>query len=140
MNETICLLVNPVAGSGGRIGHKGSDDLRFYNPEIHSKMERFLSTVPKQVKFIVPPGIMGEAFLKKHDFKFSVIDIHIDDPTTRQNTIEASFTANSVLILVLVLGFSKIRAIFLFSKVLGTLFKLTKLFIENDRFIILSIS
>ncbi|AHC51663.1 ATP-NAD kinase [Sulfolobus acidocaldarius SUSAZ] len=90
MNETICLLVNPVAGSGGRIGHKGSDDLRFYNPEIHSKMERFLSTIPKQVKFIVPPGIMGEVFLKKHDFKFSVINIHIGDPTTRQNTIEAS--------------------------------------------------
>ena len=89
MVRKICLLVNPVAGSGGRIGHKGSDDLRTYNPETPIRMARFLSTAPK-VSYLVAPREMGENYFKGRDFDYQVADIEINSPTTREDTINVT--------------------------------------------------
>ncbi|MEM0263493.1 MAG: ATP-NAD kinase, partial [Saccharolobus sp.] len=40
------FLVNPYAGSGGRIGRKGSDDLYIENPEIKDRIKRFIEKAP----------------------------------------------------------------------------------------------
>ncbi len=81
----IGFLVNPYAGSGGRIGRKGSDDLRVENPEIPLRVKRFLALAPR-VKYFVPRGKMGEAYFKGTDFEYEVIDAGRDN-STREDTI-----------------------------------------------------
>ncbi|BCU71188.1 ATP-NAD kinase family protein [Stygiolobus caldivivus] len=90
MTKTICLLVNPVAGSGGRIGYKGSDSLHTYNQETPLRMARFLSTAPKDsVIYVVAPREMGEDYFKNTQLNYRVIDITIHSPTLRVDTINA---------------------------------------------------
>ncbi|EWG07042.1 MAG: ATP-NAD/AcoX kinase [Candidatus Aramenus sulfurataquae] len=79
------FLVNPYAGSGGRIGRKGSDDLRVENPEIPFRVKRFLNLAPK-VKYFVPRGKMGEVYFRGTDFDYEVIDAGRDN-STREDTI-----------------------------------------------------
>lgn len=84
------FLVNPIAGSGGRIGHKGSDDLKIDNPETPGKVRRFLSLAPKNnVEYIVPEGKMGEIYFSK-DFNFKVINNINKDQTTKEDTIKVT--------------------------------------------------
>lgn len=87
--KRIGFLVNPVAGSGGRIGHKGSDDLYIENPETPLKIKRFLKLAPKDVLYITPKGKMGELYFT-NDFNTKVINIKNLDRTTREDTLIAS--------------------------------------------------
>lgn len=89
MKKTICLLVNPVAGSGGRIGNKGSDNLQIYNTETPSRILRFLNTAPKNANYIVAPREMGENYFKGSEVKYEVAKININTPTSREDTIKA---------------------------------------------------
>ncbi|MFP3200910.1 MAG: ATP-NAD kinase family protein [Sulfolobus sp.] len=82
----VCFIVNPVAGSGGRIGHKGSDDLSTYNPETPLRIDRFLQKAPK-VEYLVGPGVMGEKYFYNKSFSYSVVNIKIHNPTVKEDTI-----------------------------------------------------
>ncbi|BAB66288.1 ATP-NAD kinase family protein [Sulfurisphaera tokodaii] len=87
MLKKIGFLVNPIAGSGGRIGHKGSDDLYIENLETPLKIKRFLSLAPKKgVEYIVAENKMGEIYFN-NDFKFTVIETLNKEKTTREDTI-----------------------------------------------------
>lgn len=88
MNK-VGFLVNPIAGSGGRIGHKGSDDLYIENPETPLKVKRFLQLAPKDVIYITPKGKMGEIYFTK-EFIIQTIDIGNKERTTREDTIQAT--------------------------------------------------
>ncbi|BFH74305.1 ATP-NAD kinase family protein [Sulfurisphaera javensis] len=88
----IGFLVNPVAGSGGKIGHKGSDDLAINNPDTPQKVARFLKLAPKDnIKYITPKGIMGEIYFD-NSFNVKLIDVKNIERTTREDTIIASKT------------------------------------------------
>ncbi len=90
------FLVNPIAGMGGRVGLKGTDNVldeaikRGATPISPIRAGRFLTELSKfklsNVEFITPPSIMGEDYLARTHFKYMVEgDIHI--PTTREDTI-----------------------------------------------------
>ena len=81
--------MNPIAGSGGRIGHKGSDDLYIENPETPLKVKRFLQLAPKNVVYVTPKGKMGEIYFTK-DFIIKIIEEGNKEKTTREDTIYAT--------------------------------------------------
>ncbi len=80
------FLVNPYAGSGGRIGLKGSDGIRLLNPEIPGRVYRFLSRAP-DVEYLVPRGKMGEEYMKLWK-RYTLLNSGRDD-STRQDTLIA---------------------------------------------------
>ncbi|MCG3108844.1 hypothetical protein L3N51_01133 [Metallosphaera sp. J1] len=81
------FLVNPYAGSGGRIGLKGSDGVRLLNPEIPHRVGRFLPRAP-DVEYLVPKGKMGEEYMKGSGKRYALLNSGRDD-STRQDTLEA---------------------------------------------------
>jgi predicted polyphosphate/ATP-dependent NAD kinase len=83
----IGLIINPFAGAGGRMGHKGSDDLRIENPELRARVSRFLSTAPEGL-YLVPRGKMGEYFVVNSGKEYRLLRSGRDD-STREDTIRA---------------------------------------------------
>lgn len=83
----IGLVINPFAGAGGRIGHKGSDDLRLENPELSLRLERFFSKAPEGL-YLVPKGKMGERFLVNSGKRYQTLKSGRDN-STREDTIRA---------------------------------------------------
>ncbi|BCU68467.1 ATP-NAD kinase [Sulfolobales archaeon HS-7] len=59
----IGVIINPYAGTGGRLGLKGSDRIRIKNPETPKKVRRFLSEL-HNVPIITAKGNMGQNFLE----------------------------------------------------------------------------
>lgn len=117
----IGFLVNPIAGMGGRVGLKGTDNVleeairRGAKPISPVRASRFLSELSKyklEIEFVTPPSIMGEDFLMKTKFKFTVEgDINI--PTTREDTINfVEKVKDSIDLLVFVGGDGTARDIY----------------------------
>ncbi|MEM0278839.1 MAG: ATP-NAD kinase family protein [Metallosphaera sp.] len=79
------FLVNPYAGSGGRIGLKGSDNFRVYNPETPQRVKRFLSRAP-DVEYLVPRGKMGEEYFRGTSRRYTLLNSGKDE-STREDTI-----------------------------------------------------
>ena len=94
------LIINPVAGMGGRVGLKGTD-----GPEILEKAIR-LGAVPQSenrtilaldklknlsdtIEIITYPGEMGENAVKKYGFKAKIIG-NISTITTASDTFKAA--------------------------------------------------
>lgn len=88
----IGLIINPYAGSGGRLGRKGSDDLRIENPETKDKILRFLKNAPNnEVEYYVPKRKMGEYFIQlMPNISYKTINVGDKERTTREDTIEAA--------------------------------------------------
>ncbi|TRM96598.1 ATP-NAD kinase, partial [Sulfolobus sp. F1] len=114
--QRIGFLVNPYAGSGGRIGNKGSDDLHVENPEIRDRVLRFLKNAPFEAEYIIPKFKMGELYFKKSNltFKYSTIDVGDSAITTRNDTILSvrEFIRNNVDIIVFVGGDGTARDVY----------------------------
>lgn len=87
--KKVGLIVNPYAGAGGRIGLKGSDNLKSLNPEIPSRVSRFLKNCPKDIYFITPQFRMGEIYFKNFHFNLEIIPIGNSEVTTSKDTIES---------------------------------------------------
>jgi len=88
----IGFIVNPYAGAGGRIGLKGSDNIKVENPEIPLRIERFLKKLDNRredIQFITPRFKMGEIYLINQGLNYSRIEIGSKIPTTRNDTINA---------------------------------------------------
>ncbi len=100
----IGLIVNPYAGSGGRIGYKGSDNIRIENPEIEIRVKRFLDAVKSDIEFISPKFKMGEYFLRKFGKKFETIDAGRENSTREDTVISARILSNLVNLIVFVGG------------------------------------
>jgi predicted polyphosphate/ATP-dependent NAD kinase len=78
------FLVNPYAGSGGRLGKKGSDDIYVENPEIPIRVKRFLNNLPSTLTYFTPRFKMGEIYFT--NFSPNVINAG-REKSTREDTI-----------------------------------------------------
>ncbi len=88
--KKVGFLVNPYAGSGGRTGHKGSDDLSELNPETPERVRRFLSKAPREAIYLTASNLMGSYYFSAFPgFNFVDIGIGKSVRTTRHDTIVA---------------------------------------------------
>jgi len=82
--KTIGLIVNPIAGMGGKVGLKGTDGkdiletaiLLGANPVGPARAERFLRTlkpVEEEIELFVGAGAMGEYEAKKVGLEYTVV-------------------------------------------------------------------
>ena len=97
----IGLLVNPIAGMGGRVGLKGTDGVveeaikRGATPVAPSRALEFLtalesvmspSKLKEEIRIITCPGKMGEDVAQEAGLKHKVIDIGIENSTDAEDT------------------------------------------------------
>lgn len=89
------FIINPIAGMGGKVGLKGTDNVveeairRGATPISPIRAERFLTELSRykaDIKIITPPSIMGEEYLHGKGLKY-IVKGEIDIPTTRVDTI-----------------------------------------------------
>ncbi len=97
--KKVGLVVNPIAGMGGRVGLKGTDGSDILKkaqslgavPEAELKASqalKILSTIAAEITLYTAPGSMGENIAKKNSFKPYVV-ISVDEATTAEDTIKA---------------------------------------------------
>jgi predicted polyphosphate/ATP-dependent NAD kinase len=96
----IGLLVNPIAGMGGRVGLKGTDGVveeaikRGATPVAPGRALEFLtalesvlgSKVGDEIGLITCPGTMGEDVAQEAGLRHEVIDIDIENSTNAEDT------------------------------------------------------
>ncbi|MHA2396350.1 MAG: ATP-NAD kinase family protein [Candidatus Thorarchaeota archaeon] len=97
----IGLLVNPIAGMGGRVGLKGTDGVveeaikRGASPiapgralEFLSALESVVSTskLREELRIITCPGKMGEDVVQEAGLKHEVVEIDIENSTDAEDT------------------------------------------------------
>ncbi|CAG0991840.1 MAG: ATP-NAD kinase family protein [Candidatus Methanoperedens sp.] len=102
------FIINPIAGMGGKVGLKGTDDLADLAKELGGepvslrKAQLALQNIEDtDIFFLTCSGKMGESVLEKTLFNFKVI-YHAPEKTTAQDTINAALKmleANCDLIL-----------------------------------------
>jgi predicted polyphosphate/ATP-dependent NAD kinase len=91
------FIVNPVAGMGGRVGLKGTDDVleeaiaRGAKPVAPSRATEFLKKLKrnmteKSAEIIACPGIMGEEEAREADLQVHVLPMKIGKKTTAEDT------------------------------------------------------
>ncbi|MBL7168151.1 ATP-NAD kinase family protein [Candidatus Bathyarchaeota archaeon] len=97
------LIVNPVAGMGGRVGLKGSDGEAIIKRAVELgavKLSpgravdalRRIARIREQVEVITYPGEMGEDEVREAGFQPTVIGSIAHNSTTREDTVEAART------------------------------------------------
>ncbi|MHA1212868.1 MAG: ATP-NAD kinase family protein [Candidatus Heimdallarchaeota archaeon] len=96
------LIINPIAGVGGRIGLKGSDDEKQIWQKLDSgegkkisndRAKRFLKIITDlrdKVKFLCYPDEMGENALREFNFSFDVVGNIANSRPTREDTKKAA--------------------------------------------------
>lgn len=88
------LIVNPVAGLGGPVGLKGTDNMvekalqKGSKPVSEDKAVRMLSCLPDSVTVVTCGGSMGAEAAKKAKIPYKVVYTP-DEPTTREDTMKA---------------------------------------------------
>lgn len=80
------FLVNPYAGSGGRLGKKGSDDTYIENPEIPLRVKRFINNLPSSITYFTPRFKMGETYFTNLPIRPYIINSG-KERSTREDTI-----------------------------------------------------
>lgn len=97
MTKLVGLLINPIAGMGGRVGLKGTDGQeilkeareRGAEPEANEKAEKAIKTLliegASDFSWVTAGGQMGADLLDKYDQDFEVIH-EVDDETTPEDT------------------------------------------------------
>lgn len=93
------LLVNPIAGMGGRVGLKGTDGVveeairRGALPVAPVRASEFLQALKQRFKrnsdlsLIVCPAQMGEDIARSNDIDYRVVDMTVSDKTTSEDTV-----------------------------------------------------
>jgi predicted polyphosphate/ATP-dependent NAD kinase len=90
----IGLLVNPIAGMGGRVGLKGTDGVveeairRGAEPVAHGRAVEFLQALAKvgDLELVVCPAQMGEEAATEAGLEFEVADVDIAEETSPTDT------------------------------------------------------
>lgn len=103
--KTIGLIVNPIAGMGGRVGLKGTDGLDILKESIARGArpragERTLDALKRLVpvkssfRLITCPGNMGENIARKAGFSPHIIPLDLAEITSARDTCEAAVAMN----------------------------------------------
>ncbi|RUM46654.1 MAG: ATP-NAD kinase [Hyperthermus sp.] len=123
---SVCFLVNPIAGIGGRLGLKGSDNIDVKllagkeapAPERASRFVRALARLipSEKVFFLTVNNKMGEGYIEETVYKSSyrVIYRYSSWPTSRNDTIKAvkACVKNDAKIIVFVGGDGTARDVY----------------------------
>ena len=99
--KKIGLIVNPIAGMGGKVGLKGTDGTdtlekaqslgaRPESPRRAADAVRQLARVFDRVTFITPPGVMGEKVVTGCGVEPDVLGMEVGDRTTAGHTRDAA--------------------------------------------------
>jgi len=93
------FIVNPIAGMGGRVGLKGTDDIlkeaiaRGAKPvapkravEFLQKLKENITEAPLGIEILTCPGIMGEKEAEKASLTVQVLPMKIGEETTAEDT------------------------------------------------------
>jgi len=121
----IGLIVNPIAGMGGKVGLKGTDGEEILKKAIKLGSEpisqyrtkqflKQLSAVKNVIKILTYPGSMGENITKEMGFTPEVIGKITGDKTTAADTKKAAqlMKENEVKLIVFVGGDGTARDVF----------------------------
>ncbi len=100
MNKVrVGLIINPVAGVGGALALKGSDNLAEYalshgaKPMAQLRCKQALELVAadkNKLEFLTVAGSMGEDLLRELEFSYRVVYTPAQDKTTSQDTRSAA--------------------------------------------------
>jgi predicted polyphosphate/ATP-dependent NAD kinase len=92
----IGFIVNPIAGMGGRVGLKGTDNVvkeaikRGAEPIAPNRAIEFLQKLKQNmnvsVEILTCPGIMGENEARTASFPVKILDMKIQNETTAKDT------------------------------------------------------
>jgi len=99
--ERIGLIVNPIAGLGGRVGLKGSDGLEIQQRAIElgaiprasdraSEALKYLIRMRFDLDILTCPGSMGEIAVTQAGFRPHLVDAYQAKPTTAADTRRAA--------------------------------------------------
>lgn len=123
--KKIGLVVNPIAGMGGRVGLKGTDgaDVLIKAKELGSVPEAPLKAVKAleklvplkgELKILVAAGSMGENEVKEAGLNYEVVYIPASDETTSEDTVALAeiLEKNKVDLILFVGGDGTARDIF----------------------------
>jgi len=91
------LIVNPIAGMGGRVGLKGTDNVlkeaiaRGATPIAPKRATEFLQTLKENmdetsIEILTCPGVMGEEEAKRVSFPVRILSMKIRKKTTAEDT------------------------------------------------------
>ncbi|MHA1555729.1 MAG: ATP-NAD kinase family protein [Candidatus Heimdallarchaeota archaeon] len=101
-NLVVGLIINPIAGVGGRIGFKGSDDAEAIWSKIedgegkkvsNDRAKRFLKTIENlkdTTSFLCFNDEMGESVLAEMGFNYSIVGKSKDKKPSRDDTKRAA--------------------------------------------------
>lgn len=119
------FIVNPIAGMGGKVGLKGTDNVlkdavaRGAQPVSPERATEFLEKLKRnitdeRIDVITCPGIMGEREAEKAGFRVKLLPMRIAKETTAQDTKTAVdlLAASSVDLIVFVGGDGTAKDIF----------------------------
>ncbi|PIE55926.1 MAG: ATP-NAD kinase [Desulfobulbus propionicus] len=97
--KRVGLLINPVAGMGGRVGLKGTDGMleealkRGAEPQAEQRMARALVPLRQitfPLRFLCPAGEMGENLLKDTEVPYQVIASPEKKVTSGRDTVRTA--------------------------------------------------
>jgi len=101
VTRRVGLIVNPVAGLGGRVGLKGTDGADVVRraldlgavPVAASRAERALARLKRcrdDVEIVAAARAMGGDLARAHDFRTDTLDVGARDETSADDTREAA--------------------------------------------------
>lgn len=101
VKKKIGLIINPIAGMGGKVGLKGTDGADILrqaitlgatpeSPQRAAQALRSLSGLNNDIHIVTCPGDMGESVTRSSDLEFTVLGSLKAGPTTADDTEQAA--------------------------------------------------
>ncbi len=115
MIKTIGLVINPIAGMGGRVGLKGTDGKEILEkakllgakPESNLKAEKAIKILLEEdveIKWVTAGGSMGEDLLKKFNQDYTILHTANIDSTPEDTKLFLQKALNEEMDLLLFVG------------------------------------
>ena len=95
--KTVGIIINPIAGIGGRVGMKGSDGARAQEralrlgavPLAPARAEEAIAAlleIKDEINILAAPGCMGEDICQKLGLSVNTVGVKTSDKTSAQDT------------------------------------------------------